>query len=119
MPSKNKDLSSRWIFGETPAERKFWFNRENAIERARERLSIPTLKTCIKYKLQREELQGIFDALIETIEKKYPNDDELPKIPEGIIKKKQLDIIIEDTDTETDIETESGYTTDNSDLSFL
>jgi hypothetical protein len=118
MPYKNKDLTSRWIFGETPAERKFWFNRENAIERARERLSIPTLKTCIKYKLQREELQGIFDALVETIEKQYP-DDELPKIPEGFIKQKQLNIIIEDTDIETDIETESGYTTDNTELSFL
>lgn len=42
MPSKKKNLESRWIFGDTPLERRWWFNRENAIERARERLSIPT-----------------------------------------------------------------------------
>ena len=52
MPYKNKDLTSRWIFGETPAERKFWFNRENAIERARERLSIPTLILKLKVDIQ-------------------------------------------------------------------
>jgi len=115
MPFKNKDLTSRWIFGDTPAERRYWFNRENAIERARERLSIPTLKTCIKYKLQREELQGIFDALIETIEKQFP-DDNLPNIPSGEILSK-LDIIVEDSETES--ESDSGYTTDNSELSFL
>tara|TARA_A100001391_G_scaffold192889_1_gene167529 strand:+ start:89 stop:433 length:345 start_codon:yes stop_codon:yes gene_type:complete len=114
MPYKNKDLTSRWIFGDTPAERRWWFNRENAIERSRERLSIPTLKTCMKYKFTKEELQGIFDALIETIEKQYPND-ELPNIPSGEILSK-LDIIVEDSETESESE---GYTTDTSELSYL
>jgi hypothetical protein len=115
MPSKKKNLESRWIFGDSPAERRWWFNRENAIERARERLSIPTIKTCVKYKFTKEELQGILDAIIETVQNYYP-DDKLPNIPSGEILSK-LDIIIEDSEIES--ETDSGYTTDNSELSFL
>jgi hypothetical protein len=115
MPNKKKNLESRWVFGDTPAEKRWWFNRENSIERARERLSIPTIKTCIKYKFTKEELQGIFDAIIETIDNYYP-DDNLPNIPSGEIISK-LNVIVEDSETET--ETESGYTTDTSELSFL
>jgi len=47
----------------------FKSNRKATLARATERMSLPTLQTCLKYNIKKEELEPIFDMLIFMLEK--------------------------------------------------
>jgi len=118
MGRPSKDLTSRWVFGDpNTRERRFFFNRESALERSRERLSVPTLKCCLKYNFTAQELQPILDALILSVKQQYPTDDHfISTIPTGIIKKKENLTTIDESDyySESDTESDFGYSTEES-----
>lgn len=45
----------------------FLYNRRKTLQRCKERKSIPTLNTVRKYKFTKEELEPIFEALLDKI----------------------------------------------------
>ncbi len=102
-----------YTYGNTPEEKYYWHHRQNALDRAMERMSIPTLKTCIKYKFTREDLSIILEMICSKVDEAYPNGEQ-PNIPPLPLKPIQEYITESENETcyYTETEDESGYTTD-------
>ena len=131
MPYEKKNLPRLFNVGETRSEKKWNNRRLNCLMRSHERCSMCCIKSCLKYRFTREELEPILDAMLEYVEEQYANGFN-PTNPylhlDNIERKpytKKEDTIIEESEdenmTDTDIETttETDYDTDISELSFL
>ena len=114
--------------GESRSEKRWNNRRFNCLMRSHERCSMVCIKSCLKYRFTREELEPILDAMIKYVEEQYENgyDPENPYLHLDNIERKpytkKINTIIEETDdevmTNTDMET-TDYDTDISELSYL
>jgi len=93
---------------------KFNYNKESIRQRTIDRVSLPCLKTAIKYGFTKEDLQPIIDRYFEILKSGYLPSNTQQK---NYIKK-PLNIdeaISEVSESETETETDTdGYSTDNS-----
>lgn len=60
-----KQLKSQWDLDNS--EKLYIYNRKKTLERCLERASVPTVKTIVRYKFSKEELQPIFDATLNRV----------------------------------------------------
>ena len=131
MPYEKKNLPRLFNVGDTRSEKRWNNRRLNCLMRSHERCSMVCIKSCLKYRFTREELEPILDAMLEYVEEQYKNgyNPDNPYLHLDNIERKPYtkkeDTIIEESEdedmTDTDIETttETDYDTDVSELSFL
>jgi len=91
---------------------KFNYNKESIRQRCFDRVSLPCLKTAIKYGFVKEDMMPIIERYFEILESGVLPPNVLQKC---YIKKKikVAETISEVSESETDTETD-GYSTDNS-----
>ena len=65
LQAYKKQLKTQWDIDNS--DRLFIYNRKKTLERCLERASVPTVKTIIRYKFSKEELQPIFDATLNRV----------------------------------------------------
>jgi len=128
-----KDYPRLFNVGNTRSEKKWNNRRLNCLMRSHERCSMVCIKSCLKYRFTREELEPILDAMLEYVEEQYKNgyNPDNPYLHLDNVERKKYtkkqDTIIEETEdededmteTDTDLETETDYDTDISELSYL
>ena len=97
---------------------KFNYNKESIRTRMCDRVSIPCLKTAVKYGFTKEDLMPVLDRYFEILASGVIPTNTLQK---SYSKKKDMDYFtaideeLTQTETETETETDTeGYTTDDS-----
>ena len=87
---------------------KFNYNRESIRDRMVDRISFPCIKTAVKYGFTEEDLKPVWDRYIEILNSGVVPSNTYQKR----YKKKEVDILSDIT--ETDMESDSGYSSDSS-----
>ena len=97
-----KNKINRYWFGDSPEEYKFNYLKESCRDRCIDRISLPCIKTAIKYGFTKDDLQPIIDRYLEIIEN--------GKVPESTIQKRYYK---QNDEISVISETDTGYSSDS------
>jgi hypothetical protein len=90
---------------------KFNYNKESIRTRMVDRVSIPCLKTAVKYGFTEEDLKPVMDRYYEILKSGIIPSNTFQKVYK---KKKDVDVMSDITESDLDTESDCGYSTDSS-----